>query len=58
MGKTFDDLASSYEKEVENRLDSLISILEPLSTFVVGGVVLFIALSMFLPIYSGMEDLG
>ncbi len=58
MGTTLDDLATSYEKEVENRLDSLISILEPLSTFVVGGVVLFIALSMFLPIYSGMEDLG
>ena len=58
MGTTFDDLATAYEKEVENRLDSLIAILEPASTFVVGGVVLFIALSMFLPIYSGMEDLG
>lgn len=58
MGKTLSDLAGSYEKDVENKLDSLISMLEPASTFVVGGVVLFIALSMFLPIYSGMEDLG
>ena len=58
MGKTLSDLATSYEKDVENKLDSLLAMLEPLSTFVVGGVVLFIALSMFLPIYSGMETLG
>ena len=58
MGRTLADLATAYENEVENRLESIISMLEPASTFVVGGVVLFIALSMFLPIYSGMEDLG
>ena len=58
MEATLSDLANSYEKEVENKLGSLIALLEPMSTFVVGGVVLFIALSMFLPIYSGMEDLG
>ena len=58
LGTTLSDLATAYEKEVENKLGSIISLLEPASTFVVGGVVLFIALSMFLPIYSGMEDLG
>ncbi len=58
MGATLSELADSYEKEVENRLSAIITLLEPASTFVVGGVVLFIALSMFLPIYSGMEDLG
>lgn len=58
MGATLTELANSYEKEVENRLAAIITLLEPASTFVVGGVVLFIALSMFLPIYSGMEDLG
>ena len=58
MGAALTELANSYEKEVENRLSAIITLLEPASTFVVGGVVLFIALSMFLPIYSGMEDLG
>ncbi|NQW23958.1 MAG: type II secretion system F family protein [SAR202 cluster bacterium] len=58
IGTTLSDLATAYEKEVENKLESIIALLEPASTFVVGGVVLFIALSMFLPIYSGMEDLG
>ena len=58
MARTFDDLATAYENEVDNKLGSLIALAEPASTFLVGGVVLFIALSMFLPIYSGMEDLG
>ena len=55
---TLSDLATAYEKDVENKLGSLMALLEPASTFVVGGVVLFMALSMFLPIYSGMENLG
>ncbi len=58
IGRTLSDLAETYEKEVENKLAAIISLLEPFSTFAVGGVVLFMALSMFLPIYSGMEDLG
>ncbi len=58
IGTTLSDLATAYEKDVENKLGSLMALLEPASTFVVGGVVLFMALSMFLPIYSGMENLG
>ena len=58
MGETLEGLATAYENDVDNKLSSIISLLEPLTTFVVGGVVLFIALSMFLPIYSGMENLG
>ena len=44
------------ETLTENRLGSLLAMLEPLSTFMVGGIVLFIALSMFLPIYSGLDN--
>jgi type II secretory pathway component PulF len=55
LSQTMDDLADAYQKEVENRLGSLLAMLEPLSTFMVGGIVLFIALSMFLPIYSGLD---
>lgn len=58
MGDTLADLATAYENEVDNKLAAMISLAEPASTFLVGGVVLFIALSMFIPIYSGMEDLG
>ena len=59
MGETLSDLASAYEQEVENRLGTILALAEPMSTFAVGGVVLFMALSMFLPIYQGMgEALG
>ena len=59
MGKTLTDLADVYEQEVDNRLGAVLALAEPMSTFAVGGVVLFMALSMFLPIYQGMgEALG
>lgn len=55
IDQTLGSLAETYEKEVSNRLDAILALAEPLSTFAVGGVVLFMALSMFLPIYSGLE---
>ena len=55
---TMDELANAYQKELENRLGSLLTMLEPLSTLMVGGIVLFIALSMFLPIYSGLNGVN
>ena len=55
LAQTMTDLADAYQKELENRLGSLLALLEPLSTLAVGGIVLFIALSMFLPIYSGLN---
>ena len=54
MGSTLTDLADAYEQEVENKLGAILALAEPMSTFLVGGVVLFMALSMFLPIYQGM----
>ena len=56
LDQTMTDLANAYQKELENRLGSLLALLEPLSTLAVGGIVLFIALSMFLPIYSGLNS--
>ena len=58
LGQTMGDLAEAYEKELENRLGALVSILEPVSTLAVGGVLLFMALSMLLPIYSGLDFAG
>ncbi|MBM3942910.1 MAG: type II secretion system F family protein [SAR202 cluster bacterium] len=57
LGKTMNDLAEAYQKEMEGRLGSLLALLEPVSTMTVGGVVLFMALSMFLPLYSGLNTL-
>ena len=58
LPQTLNNLAEAYEKEVENRLSSIMSLMEPMTTFVVGGVVLLMALSMFLPIYAGMDAIA
>ena len=58
LDRTMDELASSYEKELESRIGSIVTLLEPLSTLAVGAVVLFMALSMLLPIYSGLDAVG
>ncbi|MBI4338341.1 MAG: type II secretion system F family protein [Chloroflexi bacterium] len=57
LRRTMTDAAAAYQKQLEQRLAGLLSIMEPASTVFVGGIVFFIALSMFLPIYSGMESL-
>ena len=41
LAQTMTDLADAYQKELENRLGSLLALLEPLSTLAVGGIVLF-----------------
>jgi type II secretory pathway component PulF len=57
LGRSMNEMADAYQKELENRLGSLLAMLEPVSTLAVGGVVLFMALSMFLPLYSGLGAL-
>lgn len=51
------DAATAYQKERDEKLASVLGALEPLSTLVVGGIVAFIAFSMFVPIYSGLGAL-
>ena len=58
LGRTMDELATAYEKELETRIGSIVTLMEPMSTLAVGAVVLFMALSMLLPIYSGLDSVG
>lgn len=55
LQKTMSEIAESYQKQLDRQLDSLLGMLEPASTVVVGGIVGFIAFSMFVPIYSGLN---
>ncbi|MFQ6026117.1 MAG: type II secretion system F family protein [Dehalococcoidia bacterium] len=55
LQRTMRDSADAYQKELDQRLSSLLGMLEPMSTIVVGAIVGFIAFSMFVPIYSGLE---
>jgi type IV pilus assembly protein PilC len=52
MDITLGDLAVFYEHEVDRKVDSLISMIEPAFTIAIGAVVLFLALSMITPMYS------
>jgi len=49
-------LADFYDEEVEASVASLISILEPLLLVLVGGLVGIIVVSMYLPIFSLMQQ--
>lgn len=55
LGKTLRDAADAFQDQHEQRLNTLLGLMEPATTVVVGGIVGFIAISMFVPIYSGLS---
>jgi type IV pilus assembly protein PilC len=57
LDSTLATLANFYEQRVDQRIDTLISAMEPLLTVVIGLVVAFIALSMITPLYSILQSL-
>jgi len=48
-------IADFYEEEVDNAVDGMTSIIEPLLMFVIGGIVAFVLIAMYMPIF-GMAD--
>lgn len=48
-------IADFYEDEVENAVKAMTSIIEPLLMVVLGGIIAFIVIAMYLPIF-GMAD--
>ena len=57
MDSTLGTLADFYEQEVDRKIDSLISMIEPTLTLAIGGLVIFIALSMITPLYSILKSM-
>jgi len=49
-------LADFYDEEVDNAVSALLSILEPILMIVVGGMVGALVVSMYLPIFSLMQQ--
>ena len=45
-------VADNYDDEVETLVGSLVSLLEPIMVVVLGGIVGFIVLALFLPMVS------
>jgi len=57
MDNTLGSLADFYENKIDRRIDMLLSMIEPVLTVLVGGVVIFIALSMITPLYSILKSM-
>lgn len=55
LQRSMHDAATSYQRQMEERMNGLLGMLEPASTLVVGAIVGLIAFSMFMPIYSGLD---
>jgi type IV pilus assembly protein PilC len=47
-----DRIAEFYEEQVEASVKALTSILEPIMIIVIGGIVGFIVISMYLPLFN------
>ncbi len=57
MDTTLNTLADFYERKVSRRIDTLVAMIEPVLTVIVGLVVIFIALSMIMPMYSILRSM-
>ncbi len=55
LDKVLNDLAKYYQTEVDNMTSNLTKMMEPLILLIVGGVVGFLALVVYMPIY-GLAD--
>ena len=51
-------LADFYEDEVKTTIDGLISMLEPMMMMVIGGIVGFILIALYLPIFNMGQLIG
>jgi type IV pilus assembly protein PilC len=57
MDSTLATLANYYEERVEQKINTLISVIEPALTVVIGLVVAFLALSLITPLYSILRSI-
>jgi type IV pilus assembly protein PilC len=57
MDSTLATLANYYDERVDQRINTLIAMIEPVLTVVIGLVVAFIALSLITPLYSILSSI-
>ncbi|MGV2336494.1 MAG UNVERIFIED_CONTAM: type II secretion system F family protein [Planctomycetaceae bacterium] len=51
-------VADVYDEEVEVRVESLVSLLEPIMVVVLGLIVGFIVIALFMPLIKLLNDLS
>lgn len=52
LDEMLEKLAIFYERDIEYSVERLTRVLEPLMTIVIGGVVLFVLLALYMPIFN------
>ena len=57
LPKQMSDIATAYEKEFENSIATMLVMGETFSTLAVGGVTLFMAMSVVMPIFGAMGNI-
>lgn len=58
LDETLVFLADFYESEMDNSTKSMSNVLEPAMLLAMGGIVMFVAISIITPIYSVTQTLG
>jgi type IV pilus assembly protein PilC len=51
-------IADVYDEEVKNAVDGMVSLLEPIMVIMLGGIVGFIVIALFLPMISMIQNLS
>jgi type IV pilus assembly protein PilC len=57
MSKSLKNVKYFYDQEVNDAVDSIVSIIQPILTLIMGGLLLWISLSVFGPLYSSFGDI-
>ncbi|MBT4921470.1 MAG: type II secretion system F family protein [Rickettsiales bacterium] len=57
MTESLENIKFFYDKEVNDAVDSLIGLIQPVLTLVMGGLLLWISLSVFGPLYSSFSTI-
>lgn len=58
LDETLMTVAQNYEVEAEDRMRTAIGLIEPVMLLLLGGLVAFLALSLFMPLYGVLGSIG
>jgi len=58
LDKMLNRIADNYEEEVDVKVESLMSVIEPVMIVLIGVIVAFIVISIFMPLMSIIENIG
>ncbi|NQZ18199.1 MAG: type II secretion system F family protein [Bdellovibrionales bacterium] len=58
LDEMLDKVADFYEDEVEVAVSSITSLMEPIMIVVLGGIIAFFVVAMYIPIFNMADGMG